>query len=249
MRLVNLFILSASIMGLMACATTDDKKTIEGSAADIYFQLGVRYLNLNKLEIAKENLQHAIRLDNKNAQAFNAMGVLDEKLNKIDDARSHYQNALDLTPDDLSVKNNYGRFLCEQGEGERGMALLITATKDGLNDRPWLAMTNLGRCYMQLAQYKEAETYFEQALQLNANYAPALLEMQKVGYQQGDFMVAKVYLQRYTQVTEPTPESLLIASQIEGASGNAEMAKHYQTLLLTKFPLSSEAKRFKSTSK
>ncbi|MEI7839664.1 MAG: type IV pilus biogenesis/stability protein PilW [Methylococcaceae bacterium] len=249
MRLFNLFILSASIIGLMACATTDDKKTIEGSTADIYFQLGVRYLNLNKLEIAKENLQHAIRLDNKNAQAFNAMGVLDEKLNKIDDARSHYQNALDLTPDDLSVKNNYGRFLCEQGEGERGMALLITATKDGLNDRPWLAMTNLGRCFMQLAQYQEAETYFEQALQLNANYAPALLEMQKVNYQKGDFMVAKVYLQRYTQATEPTSESLLIASQIEGASGNAEMAKQYETLLLTKFPLSIEAKRFKAVNK
>ena len=239
--------MGASILGLMACATTDDKKTIEGSTADIYFQLGVRYLNLNKLEIAKENLQHAIRLNNKNAPAFNAMGVLDEKLNKIDAARSHYQIALDLTPDDLSVKNNYGRFLCEQGESEKGMALLMTATKDGLNDRPWLAMTNLGRCYMQLARYKEAEAYFEQALQFNANYPPALLEMQKVNYQQGNFMVAKTYLQRYAQVAEQSPESLLIASQIEGASGNAGMAKHYQTLLITKFPLSAEARRFKST--
>ncbi len=239
--------MGASILGLMACATTDDKKTIEGSTADIYFQLGVRYLNLNKLEIAKENLQHAIRLNNKNAPAFNAMGVLDEKLNKIDAARSHYQIALDLTPDDLSVKNNYGRFLCEQGESEKGMALLMTATKDGLNDRPWLAMTNLGRCYMQLARYKEAEAYFEQALQFNANYPPALLEMQKVNYQQGNFMVAKMYLQRFAQVAEPTSESLLIAAQIEGASGNAGMAKHYETLLLTKFPLSAEAKRFKST--
>ncbi len=239
--------MGASILGLMACATTDDKKTIEGSTADIYFQLGVRYLNLNKLEIAKENLQHAIRLNNKNAPAFNAMGVLDEKLNKIDAARSHYQTAISLMPDDLGIKNNYGRFLCERGEAEKGMALLTAATTDGLNERPWLAMTNLGRCYMQLAQYQEAETYFIQALQLNNDYSPALLEMQKVNYQQGNFMVAKTYLQRYAQVAEQSPESLLIASQIEGASGNAGMAKHYQTLLITKFPLSAEARRFKST--
>ncbi|MFI3181176.1 MAG: type IV pilus biogenesis/stability protein PilW, partial [Methylococcales bacterium] len=61
---------------------------------------------------------------------------------------------------------------------------------------------------------------------------------------QGNFAVAKVYLNRYAQVSDHTPESLLIAIEIESASGNAGMAKHYQTLLLTKFRLSAEAKRF-----
>ncbi len=243
----RLFLSSLLLISLTSCATHEETKNIEGNAADIYLQLGVRYLNLNKLEIAKENLQRAIQLDNKNAQAYNAMAFLDEKLNKIDEARSHYQTAIALMPDDLGIKNNYGRFLCEQGEAEKGMTLLNAATSDGLNERPWLAMTNLGRCYMQLARYQEAEAYFMQALQLNNDYAPALLEMQKVNYHQGNFSAAKVYLQRYTQVAEATPESLLIAVQIEGASGNAGMAKHYQTLLLTKFPLSAEARRFRAT--
>ena len=246
MRFFKLFLSSVFVFGLTACVTNSDIKAVENNSTDIYLQLGVRYLNLNKLEIAKENLQHAIRLDSKNAQAFNALAFLDEKLNKIDDARTHYQTAISLIPDDLGVKNNYGRFLCEQGETEKGMALLITATTDGLNERPWLAMTNLGRCYMQLAKYQDAETYFAQALQLNNAYTPALLEMQKVNYQQGNFELAKIYLQRYNEASEPTPESLLIASQIEGALGNVAMAKHYQILLLTKFPLSAEAKRFKS---
>lgn len=236
----------AVLIGLTACATPEDKKSVETNTADIYFQLGVRYLNLNKLEVAKENLQRAIELDSKNAPALNALAFLNEKLGKIDEARTYYQSAISLTPEDLSVKNNYGRFLCEQGEAQKGMALLTEATNDRLNERPWLAMTNLGRCYMQLAQYQEAQTYFEQALQLNQSYAPALLEMQKVNYQQGNFTAAKVYLNRYAQIAEPTPESLFIAAQIEGASGNAAMAKHYQTLLLTKFPLSVEAKRFKA---
>ena len=246
MRTSKLFLSSIFVCFLTACATTDDTKSVEGNAANVYLQLGVRYLNLNKMEIAKENLQHAIHLDSKNAQAFNALAFLDEKLNKIDDARAHYQTAIALTPDDLGIKNNYGRFLCEQGEIENGMALLTTAATDGLNERPWLAMTNLGRCYMQLAKYQEAETYFTQALQLNQNYSPALLEMQKINYHQGNFSTARVYLNRYAQVSEHTPESLLIATQIEGAAGNAGMAKHYQTLILTKFPLSAEAKRFRS---
>ncbi|MDD5214082.1 MAG: type IV pilus biogenesis/stability protein PilW [Methylococcales bacterium] len=245
MRIFNVLFSSLLLINVIACASIDDAKTVESDAADIYLQLGVRYLNLNKLEIARENLQHAIRLDSKNAQAFNALAFLDEKLGKMDEARSHYQTAISLTPEDLGVRNNYGRFLCEEGETQKGIELLTATTNDRLNERPWLAMTNLGRCYMKLAQYGEAQTYFEQALQLNENYAPALLEMQKVHYQQGNFSAAKVYLQRYAQQSEQTPESLLIAAQIEGASGNLGMAKHYETLLLTKFPLSTEAKRFK----
>ena len=144
MQLFKSFISIVLLIGLNACASIEDKKVVEGSAADIYLQLGVRYLNLNKLEIARENLQHAIQLDHKNAQAFNAFAFLDEKLNKIDEARSHYQTAIALTPDDLSIKNNYGRFLCEHGDAEKGMALLNAATIDGLNERPWLALTIIG---------------------------------------------------------------------------------------------------------
>lgn len=241
------FVFSVFFLGLSACASNNETQEVSANTAEIYFQLGVRYLNLNKLEVAKENLQRAIELDSKNAPALNALAFLYEKIDKIDDARTNYQTAIALSPEDLSVKNNYGRFLCEQGEAQKGMALLTQATNDKLNEHPWLAMTNLGRCYMKLAQYQEAQTYFEQALQLNQNYSPALLEMQKVFYQQGNFTAAKVYLNRYAQQSEQTPESLLIAAQIEGASGNAAMAKHYQTLLLTKFPLSVEAKRLKFT--
>ncbi len=249
MRFFKLVILSALPLFLIACSITEKTETVASNPADIYLQLGVRYLNLNKLEIAKENLQRAIQLDAKNAHVLNAMAFLDEKLDKIDDARSHYQAAIDLMPDNLSVKNNYGRFLCEQGETQKGIALLTSATNDKLNEHPWMAMTNLGRCYMQLVQYQEAEIYFSQALQVNSNYAPALLEIQKANYHLGNFTAAKVYLNRYAQISDYSPESLLIALQIEGASGNTEMMQHYQKLLLTKFPLSAETKRSKSTFK
>ncbi len=98
---------------------------------------------------------------------------------------------MDLAPDDLGVQNNFGRFLCERGEFEDGMALLKKASSNPLNDRQWLALTNAGRCQMAMEQKQKAEAYFRQALQLNNAYAPALLEMQKIAYQNGDFWAAK----------------------------------------------------------
>lgn len=243
---ITRFILGLLSVGLIACSSTGGNSVKSGGSENVHLQLGVRYLSLNKLEIAKENLQQAIKDDSGNTQAHNALAFLYEKLNQIDEAQDHYETALDLAPDDLGVQNNFGRFLCEHGEFEDGMALLEKASSNPLNDRQWLALTNAGRCQMAMEQKQKAEAYFRQALQLNNAYAPALLEMQKITYQNGDFWAAKGNLQRYLSVAPHTPETLWFAAQTERALGNNELANEYKNLLLEKFPLSNEAKKIKS---
>jgi len=206
-------------------------------------QLGVRYMDLNKLEIAKENLQLALKKDRKNAQVHNAFAFLYEKLNDHDKAKEHYEKALDLTPNDWSVQNNFGRFLCDRGEYEQGMDLLTQAISTQLNDRQWLALTNAGRCQQAMKQQQSAKAYFKQALILNNTYPPALLEMQKISYQSGDYWAAKGYLQRYLSVADHTSGTLWFGMQTERALGKTGLAKEYQSLLLQKFPLSDEAKQ------
>lgn len=210
---------------------------------DVYLQLGVRYLGMNKLELAQENLQLALKENSDNAQAHNALAFLYEKLNQPDQAKDQYETALGLKPDDLSVRNNFGRFLCEHGEFDEGMALLSETSSSPLNDRQWMALTNAGRCQLGIGQKQLAESYFKQALQLNNAYAPALSEMQKIAYEKGDFWAAKGYLQRYLGVAGHTAETLWIAAQAERALGNKELANEYKKLLLEKFPLSNEAKK------
>ena len=246
LKKITRFTVGLLSVGLIACASTGENSVKSGGSENVHLQLGVRYLSLNKLEIAKENLQQAIKDDSGNTQAHNALAFLYEKLNQIDEAQDHYETALDLAPDDLGVQNNFGRFLCERGEFEDGMALLEKASSNPLNDRQWLALTNAGRCQMAMEQKQKAEAYFRQALQLNNAYAPALLEMQKIAYQNGDFWAAKGNLQRYLGVASHTPETLWFAAQTERALGNNELANEYKNLLLEKFPLSNEAKKIKS---
>lgn len=228
-------------MPLLACGLVDRGQN--GDSGDIHLQLGVRYLSMNKLELAKENLLLALKSNSGNAQAHNALAFLYEKLNQNDSAKQHYETALGLAPDDLGVQNNLGRFLCERGELEAGMALLAQVSSNPLNDRQWLALTNAGRCQLSLGQKQQAENYFKQALQLDNSYAPALSEMQKIAYQNGDFWAEKGYLQRYLSVASHTSETLWFAAFTERALGNRELAREYKTLLLEKFPLSKEAKK------
>jgi len=225
---------------LTACVTSTERK--QEDAANIYLQLGVRYLTLNKLEVAKENLERALNDDSSNVQALNAMAFLYEKLNKYDDARKYYETASSLAPDDLGVQNNFGRFLCNRGDFQKGMTLLTAVSVNPLNDQQWLALTNAGRCQLALKQTQKAKTYFKQALQVNPAYAPALLEMQKISYQNGEYWAAKGYLQRYLAVADYTSESLWFAILTERELGNESEAIKYQNLLLEKYPLSNEAK-------
>ena len=228
---------------LTSCAAFTGNGAKNEDSANVYLQLGVRYLDLNKLEIAKENLQLALKKDPNNTQVHNAFAFLYEKLNDYDKAKSHYEKALDLSPDDWSVQNNLGRFLCDRGEYERGMGLLTQAISTQLNDRQELALTNAGRCQLAMKQTQRAKAYFKQALILNDTYTPALLEMQKISYQSGEYWAAKGYLQRYLASAAHTSGTLWFGMQTERALGNTELAKEYQNLLLEKFPLSDEAKQ------
>jgi type IV pilus assembly protein PilF len=238
---LTVFFLSVT---LIACTTEGGSKKSD-NPADVHLQLGVRYLSLNKLEIAKENLQQALRLEPDNVQAHNALAFLYEKLHNVEEAHDQYEKAIDLAPDDLGVQNNFGRFLCEHGEHEKGMALLGPVSSNPLNDRQWLALTNAGRCQLAIGQKQQAEAYLRQALQLNQAYAPALLEMQRLSFQKGDYWSAKGFLQRYLSVAEHTAETLWIAMQTERAQGNNALANEYQNLLLERFPLSDEARKIK----
>ncbi|TAN70431.1 MAG: type IV pilus biogenesis/stability protein PilW [Methylobacter sp.] len=237
---LNRFAQVLLVAALVACGSENTKSD---NSEDVHLQLGVRYLGMNKLELARENLLLALKSNSHNTQAHNALAFLYEKLNQYDEAKAHYETALDLASDDLGVQNNLGRFLCEHGEPEEGMDLLSQASSSPLNDRQWLALTNAGRCQLVMGHKQQAETYFRQALQLDNSYAPALSEMQKIAYQNGDFWASKGFLQRYLGVAAHTPETLWFAVQAERALGNKELAKEYKNLLLEKFPLSNEAKK------
>lgn len=237
---INRVAIYLCVLVLTACATSSERN--KDDAANVYLQLGVRYLTLNKLEVAKENLERALNDDSNNVQAINAMAFLYEKLNKFDEARKYYETASSLAPDDLGVQNNFGRFLCNRGDFQKGIALLTGASTNPLNDQQWLALTNAGRCHLALKQTQKAKIYFKQALQMNPAYAPALLEMQKISYQSGEYWAAKGYLQRYLAVADHTSESLWFAILTERDLSNESEAMKYQNLLLEKYPLSNEAK-------
>ncbi|PKD38630.1 type IV pilus biogenesis/stability protein PilW [Methylomonas sp. Kb3] len=240
------FVLIGLLLG--ACGLLPETRDTMSNAekAKLNLQMGARYLDMGMLEVAKEKLETAVRLDSSNPETHNALAVFYERIKQTEAASESYQTALSKDPDNFSIKNNYGRFLCEQGKFDKGIALLQDSMASPMNNRPWFALTNLGVCYVKQNDMQRAEEYFRQALQSQPDYSPALQEMQRISYQNGQFMSARAFLERYLGVAKHTPETLWIAFQTERALGNSKISEEYREQLISSFPASKEAQQVKT---
>jgi len=230
-----------------ACVNTNPPKESlsKKKEAELYVQMGVRYLEMNMLKDAQEKLERAVEVDATNSDAYNALGALYEKFKQFDKAENAYKKAMSFDQDNVSIKNNYGRFLCARGNYESGIKLLKNALALPLNNRKWFAYTHIGHCELLQGQKQLAEDNFRQALLENPRYLPALFEMQKISYHSRKFMSARAFLERYLEVSKHTSSTLWFAVQTERALGNKKMAEQYKGQLFSLFPASKEAQRLK----
>lgn len=233
--------LCAIVAGCSLLSDLTKPKMSNSEKAQLNMQMGVRYMELGMLDVAQEKLKLAEDLDSSNAEIHNALAIFYERVKNYDEAIDHYKSALSREPDNFSTKSNYGRLLCEQGKLDKATELLREALDSPMNNRVWLAQTNMGLCQLKQGQTAQAEGYFRQALQGNAEYAPALQEMQKISYHNQQYMSARAFLERYLGVAKHTSETLWLGYQTERALGNSQGAEDFREQLLKLFPASKEA--------
>ncbi|MDD2768120.1 MAG: type IV pilus biogenesis/stability protein PilW [Methylococcus sp.] len=236
------------VIGTLAACVAEEKRPASAndpysalSAADIYTQKGVRYMQQGALEVALDDLRHAIELDPASSDARDALAVLYEKLGKTEEADQQFREALSLNPENFSTFNNYGRFLCNTGHIQDAMVKFEVAYSTPLYPQPWIPLSNAGSCLRRAGRSAEAEPFLRRALEKNGGYPPALLEMAYVSLEARQYMSTRAFLQRYQAIAEDTPETLWLGAKNELALGDAGEARRLAERLGTEFPDSGEA--------
>jgi type IV pilus assembly protein PilF len=238
----------SALLGTVAACTTPEQKPHaandpygELSAADVYVQKGVRYMEQGALEVALEDLRHAVELDPANSDAHDALAILYEKLGRPEEADRHFREALSLNPENYSAFNNYGRFLCNTGHTQDAMAKFEAAYSTPLYRQPWIPLSNAGACLRRAGRPAEAEPYLRRALEKSPNHPPALLEMAYVSLEARQYLSTRAFLQRYQAIAGDTPETLWLCVQTELALGDAGEARRLADRIGLDFPDSAEA--------
>lgn len=246
---LRIFTLAAAVL-LAACSGDPSLPTGAAAleAARLNLQMGVDYARKGEYALAVEKLQRSIKEDATVAEAHSTLAFVYAQMGQAGLAEEQYRKALVLGPDDANVRNNFGVFLCANGKPAEAQRYFVEAANNKNYPTPAAAWTNAGVCARRHSDLDAAERYFREALQVNPKFPEALAQMAWLTNQQKDYLRSRAFLQRYTDVAQPTPETLMLGVMNERQLGDADAAQNYASRLLRDFPDSEQASNLKSPS-
>jgi len=231
-----------TVLLLGACSSNKSKfaKQEKDDPAEINTQLAIEYMREGMNEAAMEKFNKALK-QNPNLQvAHTSVAILYERLGETALAKKHYRKAYSLNRKDSPTLNNYGRFLCREGQLKEADKMFTEAVRNPLYRYPEKVYTNAGICALKRPDPVLADTYFRKALQASPKYPPALREMAKSSFVKQNYLATRAYLQRLQEVSGLTPEYLWIGVQAESALGDKNAVSSYALALKNRFPESDE---------
>ena len=213
----------------------------KAQAADYNAELGIRYLQKGRLQLANEKLTKSIEQNPNSVKSNHYYALLQEKLGNHKKAAYHFSKAIRLDPKNPELRNNYGSFLCKNNQPQAAVKQFLIAVKDPLYSTPAYAYTNAGICLRKANNHAQAEKYLRKALQIKPNFPSALLEMAKIYKARRNYAKAQAFMLRYESVGKSTPEALKLCTDINIKMGDIAKASACRSALLRLFPASKEA--------
>ncbi len=183
---------------LMLIATVDcTSKGLKAHAADANISLGIAYLQQGNFENAFIALNQATHISPNSPSSWSAKGYFEEVTGNISEAAEDYKHAIRLGPHEGSEHNNFGAFLCRNGQYRLAITEFLNAAQ--LSDYAYkaTALENAGLCALKIPDSHLAERYFLAALQRNPHCTLALLELAKIRDKEGNLLDAQKYLTEF----------------------------------------------------
>jgi type IV pilus assembly protein PilF len=148
--------------------------------AEINVQLGMGYLERKDMNRAKQKLLYALKTAPQLPEAWYSMAYFHEVTGNKQQARTNYLKALELAPKRGDVQNNYGTFLCNNGEYRASIEHFIAATQDPEYLSSGGAFENAALCALKIPDKRLAEHYFTLALEQDPTNEMTMTELTKL---------------------------------------------------------------------
>ena len=214
--------------------------------AKIHTELAAAYFEIGNMAVALEELRIALESNPKYTQAYSLRGLVHANLREFDQAEEQFRKALDLSPHDAEVNNNYGWFLCHTGKERQSITYFLNALKNPLYATPEKAYGNAGRCALKAGDLEGAEHYLKQAIKMSrgGDLMPHL-QLAAVNYQRGNLQLARQQTMAVLRaMSAPSPEVIWLALRIERKLGNRTEEGAMAARLRSLYPDSPEYQDF-----
>ncbi len=219
------------------------------AAAKTRISLGLVYLQKGSSAQAKYNLEKALEFAPELPEANYSLAYYYQTVNNKEKAQYFYEKVISLDEENGDAYNNYGAFLCDQGDVKKARNLFLKAVEIDSYIRVAQTYENLGLCLYDSGEpeyQQQAKDYFIKALGYNARLVKSLSYLTQISLDEGDIPVAWAYFEQLEKVIPRQNASFLwLSYQLNSATGYRAKAEQVAERLLTLFPKSGQAKLYK----
>lgn len=199
---------------------------IKASAYNV--QLGLGYLKQGNRPRAKQKLLTALEQEPRSVDANSAMAYYFEQTGEPAQAKTFYLKALSLAGKAGAQLNNYGAFLCRQGDYKQADRYFLKAVADLHYVHTAGAYENAGLCSLSANQLEQAKPYFIKALNQDPSRKVSFYELVKIETKSGHNESAYALIQKYADLVLNDRTLLFLAKEVAEKAGQYEVAAMYK---------------------
>jgi type IV pilus assembly protein PilF len=244
-KICQLLVVVGVIFLLIACAGRETKLSDEENPdnAEKNVQLALHYLKEGNPQHALNKVLLALKQNPELDSAYDAAGRIYAEHNQPDLAEKYYKRAIELMPQDATPYNHYGQFLCNEKRFQEAEEVFLKGIKTETANAAEVAYANAGLCAIRVPDLERAAGYFRSALNVNPKMAVPYYQLARIDFKKEQFSQAQRNLQSYLHYGVPTPKSLSLGIEIEGALGDTELQTEYARQLKENFPNAEETQQ------
>jgi type IV pilus assembly protein PilF len=223
--------------------TTLSDQTSAQRRAEIRMQLAVGYYEQGQYPTALDEVKLALLADPNYVDAYGMRAVIYMAMGEQGLAEDNFVKALKLAPHNPELANNYGSFLCQNKRVAEAMPLFETALNNRAYQSPAKAANNAGSCALKIKDYKSAEKYLLQALQMTPDLPATNANLAQVYYAQRDYTRANFFITRLGKLAKMeslTADVLWLAIKVQHKLGDTGAEAGWVTQLRRHHPGSAE---------
>ena len=168
---------------------------------DYRYRLGSAYLDLDKPDEAIKELKSAAALDTTRADAWQLLGVAQERTNDLAAATFAFAKAVALKPGDDNFRNGYAQLLTATRQPLKAIDQALIILRKSPANVP--ARINLGYAYLKMGEYQKAEKTYQDLLALDPGSVAAHYDLGIAYKMQDQLEAAQKEFQKSIEL-EPT---------------------------------------------
>ncbi|MES2207940.1 MAG: hypothetical protein V4525_14235 [Pseudomonadota bacterium] len=129
--------------------------------ARLHTELAAAYYSRKQYQVSLEEIDQALKFDSSYAPAYGMMALIHGTLGDDKGAESAFNRALQFSPNDPDIRNNFGAFLCERRRFRESLVHFDYALRSPLYQTPQVALRNAAECAFKGGDKTRAAGFYQ----------------------------------------------------------------------------------------